>query len=181
MDLKTKLEIPGRIAELNPRDTLERIGLKGSSTFCDVGAGTGVFTFEAAQITDNKVYAVEISSQMMEILQSKVREKNLKNVEIINGIKGVPDSSCDVVLLCTVLHEVPDVQGMMNEIKRILAEDGILAVIEFHKHQTPGGPPMEIRLDSARLEKELRECGLHQTQNFTLGENFYCSVFHLKV
>lgn len=66
---------------------------------------------------------------------------------------------------------------MINEIKRILATDGVLSVIEFHKWQTPMGPPVEHRLDHVQLAKELQKCGLHQVQHFALGENFYCSLF----
>jgi precorrin-6B methylase 2 len=56
-----KLENPARLLELAPADTLHKIGLSEGSIFCDVGAGTGVFTFPAASISNTTVYAVEIS------------------------------------------------------------------------------------------------------------------------
>lgn len=177
MDMRNKLENPNRVLELNPKDTLKQIGLKNGDTFCDVGAGTGIFTFAAAEITNNKIYAVEISDEMLEILQLRAKEKKLENVITTNGIKMMPESSCNVALLCTVLHEVPDIQDMANEIRRILVKDGISAIIEFHKRQTPIGPPVEHRLDSVQLTEALHDYGLHQVQHFVLGENFYCSVF----
>lgn len=177
MDMRNKLENPNRVLELNPKDTLKQIGLKNGDIFCDVGAGTGIFTFAAAEITSNKIYAVEISDEMLEILQSGAEEKKLENVVTTKGIEKIPESSCNVVLLCTVLHEVPDVQDMMNEIRRILVKDGILSIIEFHKRQTPAGPPVKLRLDSVQLAESLHDYGLHQIQHFPLGENFYCSVF----
>lgn len=180
MDMKNKLETPARVSELNPKGTLKQIGLKNGDTFCDVGAGTGIFTFAAAEITNNKIYAVEISGEMLELLQLRIKEKKLENVAAAKGVEEVSESSCNVVLFCTVLHEVPDLQNMMNEIRRILVKDGILSVIEFHKHPTPMGPPVEKRLDSLKLAENLHDYGLHQVQQFTLGENFYCSVFKLE-
>ncbi len=176
-NMNNKLENPNRLAELTPKDTLRRIGLKDGDTFCDVGAGTGIFTFAAAEITNNKIYAVEISNEMLEVLRVRTEEKKLENVMIINGIQAMPESSCSVILLCTVLHEVPDVQKMVNEIKRIITKGGVLSVIEFHKLQTPMGPSVEHRLDRIQLAEDLRNYGLHQLQHFELGENFYCSVF----
>ena len=40
-----KFENPERIAELNPRQTLQAVGFKRGMTLCDIGAGTGLFTF----------------------------------------------------------------------------------------------------------------------------------------
>lgn len=178
--MKNKLENPNRVAELNPIDTLERIGLKDNDTFCDVGAGTGIFAFAAAKITKGKVYAVEISEEMLAVLKTRAKELNAENVVVVNGIKKIPESSCKVVLLCTVLHEVSGVPEMMNEIRRILMKDGVLSVIEFHKRKTPMGPPIEHRLDSLQLDEIMRNYGLYKINQFELGENFYCSVFSLE-
>lgn len=175
--MNNKLENPIRLAELNPKDTLERIGLKEEDTFCDVGAGTGIFTFAAARITKSKIYAVEISGEMISFLKAKAEELGFLKVEVINGIKKVPKNSCNVVLLCTVLHEVNDVSEMINEIRRILVKGGVLSIIEFHKWKTPMGPPVEHRLDSLDLEGIMRSHGFNIINQFSLGENFYCSVF----
>lgn len=175
--MQNKLENPNRVAELNPKDILERIGLKDDDTFCDVGAGTGIFTFAAAGITKGKVYAVEISEDMLAVLKARAKEQNAEHVTVVNGMKMMPESSCEVVLLCTVLHEVTDVPDMINEIRRILVKDGVLSIIEFHKWQTPMGSPVERRLGSMQLEEMLSNYGLHKMNQFTLGENFYCSVF----
>lgn len=175
--MKNKLENPKRVAELNPKDTLERIGLKDDDTFCDVGAGTGIFTFAAAKITKGKIYAVEISDEMLAILKKSAKELNAENVAVVNDMNMVPESSCKVVLLCTVLHEVSDVPEIMNDIARILIKGGVMSVIEFHKRQTSMGPPIEHRLDSLKLDEMMHNYGLYKINQFTLGENFYCSVF----
>lgn len=176
-----KLENPNRLAELNPKDTLKRIGLKDGDVFCDIGAGTGIFTFAAAEITKSNVYAVEISGEMLALLQSRVKELNSEKIITVSDIKMIPESSCKIVLLCTVLHELPEVPDMINEVKRILAKGGFLSIIEFHKRSTPMGPPLEHRLDSVQLAETLNKYGLHQKHQFTLGENFYCSVFGLEI
>ncbi len=175
--MKHKLENPERVARLNPPDTLRRIGLGGGDGFCDIGAGTGIFAFVAAEMTSNTVYAVEIFDDMLERLQSERAKRGLDNVIIAKGTSNVPCASCRIALLCTVLHELSDADAMIDEVKRILKPDGLLAVIEFHKKQTPLGPPLVRRLDAAHVAGMLTDCGMALTERFDLGENFYCLIF----
>lgn len=176
-NLRRKLEEPQRVVELNPPDTLRRIGIKENDVFCDVGAGTGIFTFAAALITANTIYAVDISPGMRQIIHAETLRRKAANVVPLAGIDEVPAASCHLVLLSTVLHEVADKMEMIGEVKRLLAPHGQLAIIEFHKRLTPTGPPQEIRLDSVELSETMRCQGFHLVNQFTLGDNMYCLVF----
>jgi ubiquinone/menaquinone biosynthesis C-methylase UbiE len=156
--MMNKQENPKRVEELSPPETLGRIGLKEDGAFCDIGAGTGIFTFAAAKRTKSDVYAVEIDDAMLQILQAKKLEKKAGNVRVKKNIREVPSNACDVALLCTVLHELEDPEGMMSEIKRILLPGGTLAVIEFHKRRTPLGPPEARRISPDRTRKSCAAC-----------------------
>ena len=74
---------------------------------CDIGAGTGIFTFPATEISSNDIYA----------------------------------------------HEVENKELMLDEIKRILKQGGKLMIIEFHKRETPMGPPLDHRISEEYVEK----------------------------
>lgn len=169
-----KLENPNRVAELNPKETLIKIGLSEHDVFCDIGAGTGIFTYAAAEITTNDIYAIEISGEMREILQSK---NDARNVIIEASSQNIPANSSDVVLLCTVLHELKNIPDMMREIRRILKCDGVLSIIEFHKAATPMGPPAVHRISESEASETLIENEFTEIKRFKLGENFYCLVF----
>jgi ubiquinone/menaquinone biosynthesis C-methylase UbiE len=64
----SKFENPVRLAELNPQQTLVKLGFKEGMQLCDIGAGTGIFSFEAAKLTSEKIYALDISSDMLAII-----------------------------------------------------------------------------------------------------------------
>ncbi len=66
-----KLENPARLEELAPENTLKRIGLEPGMTFADIGAGTGIFAIPAAKMTTEKVYALEISEEMIQLLNQR--------------------------------------------------------------------------------------------------------------
>lgn len=50
-----------------PEATLMRAGLTSDMIVCDIGAGTGVFAFPVARRTDNAVYALEVSDEMIKL------------------------------------------------------------------------------------------------------------------
>lgn len=175
-----KLENPQRLAELSPPETLARLGLKDKMTFADIGAGTGIFTTAAAQITHAPIYAIDPSANMREILSSKKSALALDNVEILADVSILPEESVDLALLCTVLHEIEAQEAFLAQIAARLKQTGRLAVIEFHKSESPFGPPFSIRLSPEDIIRLASAAGFVERERFTLGENFYCICFGLE-
>lgn len=177
---QTKLENPLRLSELNPSKTLKRIGLLANHTICDIGAGSGIFTLPAARITKNKVYALEISDEMLSVIGDKAKAEGYTNIELVK-VKGesfgLADHSIDIALMVTVLHEIRDKAVMLAEIKRILNDNGRLAVIEFHKKETSLGPPPSHRIGLDEMINIVKCAGFMESDSFDLGDNFYCLVF----
>lgn len=175
-----KFENPARMKELNPYETLKKIGFSDGMTLCDIGAGTGVFSFSAAKISNEKIFALDVMEDMLELLKKRVLEKKLNNVEVLKvDSKELPVDSgtCDMVLMVTVMHEIDDKPFMIKEIKRILKEKGKLFVIEFHKKRTPIGPPENHRISENQLESICSEGNFEVVEKFSMGENFYGIVF----
>lgn len=175
-----KFENPIRVAELNPKSTLIKTGFKEKMTLCDIGAGTGLFSFPATKISSYDIFALEISDSMIELLKNRMVEQNTKNLivkKVDSTILPLENSSCDMAIMVTVLHEIEDKEHMLNEIKRVLIEKGRLIIIEFHKRKTPMGPSMEHRLSEEYVEEICNGKQLKTIDKFSLGDNFYCAVF----
>lgn len=176
----SKLENSARVAELNPKDTLIKAGFKDDMILCDIGAGTGLFSFPATEISNNTVFALEISDSMIDLLETKKAESNTNNL-IIKKVKDdklpLDSNSCEMALMITVLHELENKGFMLNEIKRILKDKGKLMVIEFHKRETPTGPPIDHRISEEFVEEICQRNGFKVKDKFSLGNNFYGIVF----
>ncbi|NTW72079.1 MAG: methyltransferase domain-containing protein [Eubacteriaceae bacterium] len=174
-----KFESPQRLAELDPKETLLKLGFSPGMVLCDIGAGSGIFSFPAAEISSNNIYAIEISEGMIEILNERIAERKVSNI-IVKKADGnklpVKDISCDMAIMVTVLHEIDDKEALLVEIQRLLVEKGTFAVVEFHKKPTPSGPPKEHRISEEEV-KALCKDRFEWTDRFDLGENFYCLVF----
>lgn len=175
-----KFENPVRIAELSPKSTLIKAGFKENMILCDIGAGTGIFSFPAAKISSNDIYALEISDSMIELLRNRITEQTTKNLiikKVDSNVLPLGNNSCDMAIMVTVLHEIEDKECMINEIKRVLKEKGKLMIIEFHKRKTPMGPPIDYRLSEEYVEEICNDSQLKTIEKFSLGDNFYCAVF----
>jgi len=179
-DKQKKFENPIRMQELKPEDTLEKVGLAANHVLCDIGAGTGIFTIPAAKITKKKVYAIDIQDEMLAIIGDKAKAEGIGNIERIKVSDErypMTDGSVDIALMVTVFHEIKNKSGLLQEITRILKDTGKMVIIEFHKRQTPMGPPVERRLAKDEVIEKLTHAGLMVREEFDLGDNFYCLVF----
>ena len=163
-----KLENPARVLELDPQKTLQRIGIQEDSVLCDIGAGSGIFTIAAAMLTKNTVYALELDDDMLLLIQEKAKQRaipNIKTVKVRSEQFDIADHSIDIAIIVAVLHEIPDKEGFLKSVKRMLKADGKTAVIEFHKKESPMGPPVAHRLSKERKRwNTCRESGsIHRT------------------
>ena len=112
---KSKLDNPERKKMLPASESLIKAGLKLGDTFIDVGSGTGYFTFPAFEITKQKVYALDISEEMLKAMSNKIKNED---IELI--LTEQYDLKCkqvgDMTLLSMVLHEIGDYNKFAKEL-----------------------------------------------------------------
>jgi len=176
-----KLENPIRLEELNPTETLKKIGVTQEQTLCDIGAGSGIFTIPASSLAE-KVYALEISIDMLNLIREKVNTEEIKNIELVkveDDSFNIETSSIDIAIAVTVLHEIKNKSTFLDEIKRMLKPEGKVAVIEFHKRSTPIGPMVDHRLGNESVKELFHASGFTLCDEFNLGDNFYCIIFEV--
>lgn len=175
-----KFENEARIAEIAPYDTLLRAGFKEGCALADIGAGTGIFTFEACKISKSNIYAFDVSDEMTEILTFRKNKFKAHNVVIKKVTsKTIPQSSssCDCAVMCSVLHHLEDKEFMLKEIHRILKQNGEYVSIDFHKRKTPSGPPEKFRMSEEEIIEFSTKAGFSVIDKYSMGENFNCIIF----
>jgi ubiquinone/menaquinone biosynthesis C-methylase UbiE len=116
--------------------------VKEGQTFLDYGCGTGCFTIPAARIIGKRgqLHALDCFPRQLQIVERRSREKGLTNVNTILADTQVnlPDESVDVVWMCDVLHEVEEKRLALEDIHRVLREDGCLAIYDGMKEAVLG-------------------------------------------
>lgn len=175
---RNKLDNPKRREMLPPEETLIRLGLHKGDVLADIGCGIGYFTIPAAEIVgeDGKVFAMDISQEMLGEVEIKVKDNNISNVKTIltkgNDFK-LENDKITIAFISTVLHEIEDKEKFLIGVKRLLSSNGRIAIVEWEKVRGEFGPPSEERLDKIDLKEMLDKLGFSNISTISIGENFY--------
>jgi len=175
---KKKLFSELRKKALPAHKTLKETGLKEGMNFADIGCGNGYFTFPASGITGPKgrVFALDISPEMLEEINARVKEENKTNIEVINTEENnlkIAKESVDLAFSCNVVHEAKDLDLFLKEVERILRPGGRIAIIDWEKKDSDLGPPREHRLDKSIIINELKNIGFKYIKAKNLNKDLY--------
>lgn len=99
----------------------------------DLASGTGDLTIELLKLEPEKIYAVDISKKMLEIQKGKVNDKRLELIQAEAANMPFDDSSIDLVTIGFGIRNFEDLEFSLNEIKRVLKNEGYLIVLEMFK------------------------------------------------
>ncbi len=126
--------------KMQPPDMLvKRSGITGNMTVLEIGCGSGAYTtFIGREVGDKGiVYALDIQTKMLHKLQNKLHYVEYEGITNITAILGnayslpFQDNSIELVCMITVLQEIPDKTRALKEVKRVLKNNGTLAITEL--------------------------------------------------
>ncbi len=109
------------------------------STVLEVACGTGRVTIEVADQV-KKVYAIDISSQMIDVARKNINEKGIDNIELsVEDAYSIPfdNDMFDIVICINALHNMIYPEKALSEIKRVLRPKGklITTVVEIGSYK----------------------------------------------
>lgn len=174
---RSKLNSEERLKLLMPSKTLEMLGFTDGDILADVGCGTGIFSIPAAKISKSgRVYAIDISQDMLCDVLEQAETESIKNISAVKSEEYdlmLDDGTADLVLMCTVLHEIDDKERMLSEALRICTAGGKVAVIEFNETDLSAGPPLSHRLPRAKVKELMEMTGMVNIEEFDISAAFY--------
>ena len=167
---------------LDSDEILKELDIQGNETFMDAGCGDGHNAIKVLEDYNHKgtVYAVDIYDASIEDMETYKQENNVENLinieaDISEGIPGVEDESIDVVLLVNVFHGFKASRKLdeaVEELGRIVSDDGKIAIMDYKAWDVPKGPPTKMRSSPADLEELFNKHGLKMTYlNEEIGED----------
>ncbi len=176
------LDDPARDAYQKPHEVVMALGLQEGERIADIGAGSGYFTLRFAQHVGaaGRVYAVDISPDMIVHLTERVRDAGVDNVRTILSLPDdplLPAASVNRVFICDTWHHIGNHARYLTVLQKILKPGGQVAIIDFQKKQTPVGAPMEMRLAREDVLKEFEQGGFHLVKEHTFLPYQYFLVF----
>ena len=157
---------PERQAEENAEKALSLLGLTAGMIVCDLGCGNGYWTLPMAKAVGESgtVYAVDIQPEMLRQLRTRMGKANLKNAKSVLGTVDDPklpaDAQLDLLLMVDVYHEFSHPESMLWAIRRALAPEGVIALLEY-REEDPNVPIKPLhKMSKRQIMKEYSANGL---------------------
>jgi arsenite methyltransferase len=174
------LENPDRLAALQVDRVVEALGLRPGMRVADLGAGTGVFTVPIAKAVgdEGKVYAIDVDSGLLAIVDSKVKAEGVTNVATVAA--GATDprlpEPVDLLFLCDTLHHLPNQGSYVRQFAKLLRPGGRVVVIEFAEGHWPAGHE-EFTITPAQVDGWMQAAGFRRTARHTFLETNFFHVY----
>lgn len=111
------------------------MGVSAGSRVADIGAGSGFFTVRLSRAVGatGRIFAVDISPNVLQDLKARILQEKLENIEVIAGGLADPHlpGSLDAVLIVNAYHEMDEHQTILDKIRQALKLDsGRLVIVE---------------------------------------------------
>ncbi|MDA1169417.1 MAG: methyltransferase domain-containing protein [bacterium] len=165
---------------IRPRALWRILGLRAEQTIVHLGCGAGFFLIPAAEIVGPKGKAIGVDLRLDILAEVENRARRHKVDSIVSTLRAnventpgssLQEKSADWVLVANILHQ-SDPTRVLAEAKRIVFQNGTIAVVEWNTSATPFGPPVDHRISSEELKAIAESLGL------TLVKEFSPSPYH---
>lgn len=175
-------EAPDRDQWQKPDQVVKALDIKPGMTIADIGAGSGYFTrrFAKAAGPSGKVYAVDISSDILDYLKKRAHKEGLNNIEVVVDKPDdpmLPENSLDLAFFGEVTHHIGHRTDFFKKIYADLKPDGRMAIIDFPPEAHAKGwcpHPADQLIPSWEIIREAEDAGfkLDRTYDFIPREYF---------
>ena len=133
----------------------KQIDVLSDKEILDFGGGTGLLSLPLAEQAKS-VTLVDISEKMLEQARLKAEQQDIKNIQFLeqNLLAKPLEQEFDLIVVCRVLHHMPDLDVTLSLFHQHLIENGQLLLADFTKTEAN-----HHGFDLAELEKQLIEHG----------------------
>ena len=179
------LEDPARDAYQKPDEVMKALALRPGEVVADIGSGPGYFSLRFARAVGEtgRVYAVDISPDMIRALNHRLRDAGIRNVVPVLGEPNdplLPDASVDRFVIVDTWHHIEDRPAYLALLKRMLKPGGQVVHIDFQKRDLPIGPPLEMKISREELVQQMEAAGFKLSAEHAFLPYQYFLVFAVR-
>ena len=162
----TTLEGPQRVATQKIDQVLAGLSLKPGMVVADIGAGSGLFSRPLAKAVApaGKVYAVDIQQDLLDHINQRDKEENIRNIQTVLGEfddPKLPARNVDLAFINDVLHHIQHRAVYLKALGTYIKPTGRIAIIEMNKDDpnTPHKKQPELLVARDEITQWMSDAG----------------------
>lgn len=138
---------------------LDALALRPGMVVADIGAGTGYLSrrMAPAVMPGGKIWAVDVQTEMIELLQASAKRDGLTQIEARRAAVddvSLPASSVDLAIMVDVYHELAYPYEVMTSLMKALKPGGRIVFVEY-KAEDPSVPIKPLhKMSEAQIKTE---------------------------
>jgi ubiquinone/menaquinone biosynthesis C-methylase UbiE len=158
-----------RVAEEQPDAMLDALRITPGMQVADIGAGVGYHALRIAPRVrpGGTVYATDLQPEMLAMLQTAVRDAGAGDIAAVlssDRATGLPTARIDLAVMVDVYHELADPTAFMADLRRALAPNGRVALVEFRGEDPDVPIKEEHKMTVAQVDAELAVHGFTRVE-----------------
>jgi ubiquinone/menaquinone biosynthesis C-methylase UbiE len=167
----TTLEGPQRVATQKIDEVLSKLALKPGMVVADIGAGSGLFSRPLAKAVApaGKVYAVDVQQDLLDYINKRDKEENIRNIQTVLGEFNdpkLPARDVDLAFINDVLHHIQNRAVYLKALGGYIKANGRIAIIEMNKDDpnTPHKSQPELLVGREEIQQWMSDAGFKLVQ-----------------
>ena len=170
----------------DPEQNIDQFSLGSGNYVADFGAGSGFYSFAAAEAVGStgKVYAIDVQKTLLEKLKNEARTiRHLMNLEIVwadlehLGGTRLREASLDAVIAANVFFLLEQKDSPCMEIRRILKTGGRVLLVDWASSFGGMGPSAESVFSEEDAKKLFAKHGFIVDREIAAGAQHYGIIF----
>lgn len=182
-----RFEREGREIYDQRKEILDAVEVRPGAAVADVGSGTGLFTLLFAERTGptGTVFAVDLVSEFLALIDQRARAAGLKNVRTHRCTERsveLPKNSIDLAFICDVYHHFEYPQSSLASIHSALKANGEMVMVEFKRIPgvTSDWTLNHVRAGQEVFTAEIVKSGFEKVAEYDLLKDNYVIRFRKK-
>lgn len=169
---------------LDPGSLLASVPVTPGMVVADFGCGNGYYSVAAGSLigSQGEVHAIDIMEDALSQTGSLAKLLRLRNINLHqcdlekSGASELAATSCDLVILASLLHQVPKKENVIREAYRVLKTGGKILVVEW-KPEAKLGPALADRIADSEARSLLERQGFRPISNLPAGAYHYALLY----
>jgi ubiquinone/menaquinone biosynthesis C-methylase UbiE len=120
---------------MQPDKIMDVIGVKSGMIIGEAGAGEGYFTFKLSRRVGEtgRIYANDINSKVLKVIQDRCQREEIKNITTILGEVTdplFPVGKLDMVFMIAAFHDFEKPVEWLENVKACMKPEATLVIVE---------------------------------------------------